>query len=271
MAKRRRYVKRSKKPHYRKKRSGGRRRATKTTKKMVRRTIVNMAETKSMQQYVYATTPPPTTDAGFDASIRVVGPSGGTLPISQGTGQANRVGNKIQTQSCTLKGALLPLPYNATTNPNPRPMVVTMFFFLDRRSPNTIPTPQASADFYQNGNGAGTFDTELVDGLAPVNTDCYRIFMKRTFRVGCASYAGTGNLPAQQNYSNNDFPMLVRFKLNVTKHLPKTYKFADNNTSPTNRRLYWMCLVNWADGNAMSATTRPLEMQFIQDYRWKDL
>jgi len=274
MAKRRTFRKKS----YRKKKRVVRRRTAKKTTRVVKRVLSRIAETKSVQQYNYGTTLVPTSSAAFDTTNVIrLGPWNTTMPINQGTGAGNRVGNKITTKNLTIRGAVIPLPYNVTTNPTPRPMLVTLYFFYDKQNPNSVPTPQSNADFFQNGNGAATFDSDLIDNMAPVNSDRYRVFTKRTLKVGWANYesmTGTSTpfWPSAGGMSNNDFKMLGRFKVNLRKYFPKIVKYNDTFTgSPTIRSVYMMTLVNWADGNPMASTAQACGLQFIHEYKYQDL
>lgn len=260
-----------KKRTYRKKKTAVRRR-TAAKKRTVRREVLRTAETKSAQEYVYGTSLRATTYSSFDSTnIVALGPRSTSLPINQGVGQGSRVGNSIHTKSLTIRGAVIPQPYNATTNPTPRPLICTVYFFYDKTSPLAAPTPLANADLFQNGNGAATFDTDMLDGVAPINTDRYHIFKRRSFKVGWADYAGTGGQPTQQNYANNDFKMTCRFKFNLTKYLPKRIRFNDATSQPTTRPIWMMWLVNSADGNVLTSSTVPAFVQYIQDYRYTDV
>lgn len=270
MAKRRSNFRRKK--SYSKRKRAVVRRTAKKTRRIVRKQIFRAAETKSQQEYVFGSTLKPTTDSTFDSSnIFACGPRGTSLPIVQGTGQGNRIGNSIQAKRLTIRGAIIPQPYNVTTNPLPRPLLVTVYFLYDKTNPLAPPTPLTNGDFFQNGNGAATFDTDMLDGVAPVNTDRYHIFKRKSFKVGFSAYEGSGIQPAQQAYSNNDFKMTQRFSFDITRYHPKRIKFNDNVSTPTTRPVWMMWMANYADGNAIPAAVRPCFIQWIQDFRYTDV
>jgi len=252
--------------------SGKRKMTKKTVRAVVKRVLAREAEVKNVQEYNFGMNLYSPNYATFDATnIFPLGPRQTTLPLPQGTGQGNRIGNRVHTRKLIIGGTLVPNAYNATTNPIPQPMDVSIWIFYDKTLPTALPTPAANGDFYQNGNGSASFGGDTLDMISPVNTDRYRVLAKRNFKLGYADFAGTGATPGNQNFANNDYKMTCNFRFDLTKHYPKVVVWNDNATStPTTRGLFMMVTPAWGQGTTIPAGVRPLGMQFMQNYSYQD-
>lgn len=273
MAKRR--FSRSKKSTYRKKRRGGvrRRTSTKGFRRAVRKQIRRSAETKSIQRFNLGQSLLPSNAAGFVSNIIELGP-GASMVISQGVGQGQRVGNRIETVRHVFKGTICPYPHDSSTNPNPQPIVVKMWIFYDKTDPTAVPNPVANP-FFQDGSGVAGFSNDLVDTWRPVNSDRYRVLCARTFKLGFSEYAGTASTVANQTgyqaYANNDFKMNCAFRINLTKYQIKKIRFNDANNEPMTRRMFcmWQCVA--ASGIQLASTFVPCGVQYMEDFKYKDV
>lgn len=245
---------------------------TATIKRMVRSEIARNIENKTKQQYVYTKNLYSTANPLFSDNVIPLGPDAATMSIPQGTGQGTRISNRIKTKKLMFKGTITPLPYDATSNPNPRPLQLKMVIFYDKSNPTFLPS--VFSDFFQNGSSSIGFQNDLVDMWAPYNTDQYRILTVRNFKLGYSQYAGTAGTPATQGayqaWSNNDFKMNANFKVNLTKFYPKYVKFNDNSNDPTTRGLYCIFYMSLADGQAAGGSWIPANVQFMQDYVFED-
>jgi len=250
----------------------------KAIRKLVRREITRAAEVKTVQ-YLDLTTnlaSSPNAAAPID-NIFQLGPDGVNIAINQGTAQAQRVGNRIQTKSLMFKGTVTTLPWEAATNPNPRPIMLKMVIFYDRNDDHAKPNPFAggAAGPFQGGGGSNNFQNDLVDMWLPFNNDRYRIFTTRTWKLGYAAYDGaatttSGQFNAQQ-FANNDYKLSVNFSLNLTKYYPKVVKFNDNNAIPTTRALF--CMFYWAlaDGQQAGNGWAMANVAYQQSYQYTDI
>lgn len=270
MAKRRTY---RKKRTYRKRRGGTRRRVSnKRIKRIVRKVIARQTENKVSQFIDLNKILRVTSDtAGFDAiNVIALGCQTSGYNIPQGVGQSQRIGNKIRVKRAVIKGTMVPMQYNATTNPVPAPCQVKMVLFYDREGPTSIPTPASNADIFDFNNSTNSFHGDLVDMFAPFNTERYRILKTRIFKLGYATSdltsTGTGSL----NYANNDFKYNCNFSINYTKYLPKVQTFRDNNIDSTTRQLYLMWIPVAATGGAFLNTVRPVGVQYTCTLQYED-
>lgn len=187
--------------------------------------------------------------------------------IVQGTGQGNRVGNKIRLTKFMLRGALY---YQSTVD---TPILVKMWVVSSKLNPNNatnIDIYQACStlfsanNWFQDGNSSAPMTSNLRDSQLPVNTDIFTVYATRTWKVANAQ-APQGASPG----SNNDFKTLVNYKMNLLKYHPKILRWNDNST--TNgfwRKLFvvFQCMnANGSTSNLTTAVTghiRTLEMRY---------
>lgn len=209
--------------------------------------------------------------SGCDGVVQQISPGTGSFQIQQGTGQADRIGNRIKIVRCTLKGSMDPKPYSSVSNAIPLPVVVQLFVFYDKDNTTIYPAPVSAGDFFQFGNTATTFRNDPVDGWAPVNSDRYVVVLRKKWKLGYASYMGTGTTVGAQGYANNDFKLNHEFKFDLTKHLVKNVRYDDNATDPTTRGLWFVFIAYGADGTAMPSQYIPANVQYSQDLIYTDI
>lgn len=199
--------------------------------------------------------------------------SGINLDIVQGTGVGARIGNRIQTKSGYLRAVIFPLSYSATTNPTPGPLNVTMWIFR-LKSGLTDSTGQVLStlqnNFFKNQNSASGFANTLADQVGVVNPDTINLLYRKTFKIGYATYSGTGNQANFQSFANNEYKYNAHIRMNVTKYLRKNIRYLDNNAQPQTSTT-WMCFtLNYASGSTMTSTTQACQFEFEYDYRYED-
>jgi len=240
-------------------------------KKIVKREIARNIENKCKQQFNFEKSLYPSAAVNFPDNVIELGP-GALMLIAQGTGQGSRIGNTIKTKKLMFKGTVVPTPYNAGTNGNPRPVQLKMWIFYDKSDPTAVPQP--GNDFFQDGGSSRGFSNDLTDLWSPINTDKYRVLASKSFKIGYSQYAGAAATPANQQafqaYSNNDFKLNANFSFDLTKHYPQMVKFNDNSTTPTTRGLFCLFYYTGADGQQLPSTSVSLGVQYMQDYVYED-
>lgn len=102
-------------------------------KTLVNRAIAR-AEEKKESSLFSINTPLPSSGNGpaWTASSISIAPSSTGFVIPQGTGQGNRIGNRITTKRATVKGILHQNGYNAANNVQPVPVQMRMLIFKDK-------------------------------------------------------------------------------------------------------------------------------------------
>ena len=239
-------------------------------KKMIKREVAKGVESKSRVDYNAAYSfYYPAQGALYNSANTIQVSAGSTsLPIVQGTSDGARIGNEITVKKCNLDMVFYPTRYDASTNPNPEPLVVTLVLFYDKRIPTTFPTPVT--DFYQFNSTTDSISGDLTDNIAPYNLDCYRIMATKTFKLGYSAYTGSSSDPIPQYYTNNDYHLNQIVKWDITKYLVKTIKYNDNNSDPTSRGLWLQVLISPADGSMGAAGVIPAKVSYCHTLYYED-
>lgn len=254
-----------------KRKSAARVKVTRGFKIAVKRVLRRQAEKKHVNVVDLGMIIMPSNSATADGAIQQLSPGTGSFQIQQGTGQADRVGDRIQITRCTLKGTIVPNIYDVTTNPAPQPCVVQLIVFYDKLNTTIYPAPFAANNFFQFGNTVAGFRNDLVDNWAMINSDRYTVVLRKHWKLGYAAYGGTGTTAAAQAFTNNDFKLNHEFSLDMTKYLVKNVKYQDNNIDPTTRGLWFTFVATASDGTAYGAGRIPAHVQYSQDLTYIDV
>ena len=199
----------------------------------------------------------------------------GYLNIPTGTGNGQRVGNRITTKSLVMKYIMSQSAQNATTNPIPTPLEVMIYFFKVKVRPQETPAignlRGVNADFFEYGNQSIGFDGSLYDVLHKINPDKYTYLCHRRHKLGYSSNNQQANT-LYVNSHNNDFKMNIVGSVNLTKYCPKEIIYDDSAGSTTSSP-YIFCLVQPlnATGFVNPITTLPVNMLFELQYRYVDI
>ena len=242
-----------------------------SVKKLVRREIARNVEDKNSQLFVTTNRLYIPGNASFPTNnIFPVCVEPTAIVIPQGTGQGQRIGNKIKIKKFHFKGTLCPGVYDATFNVQPVPMQLKMWIFYDKKNPTEVPNPTVSNDFFQNGSSSSGFSNDLIDMWRPVNSDRYRVLASRVFKLGAASNTGTGSSATLQYTANNDFKYNCNFSFDLAKYMPKIVQFEDTSTVPSSRGLYCMFQYVSATGSIIGTTQYCVESQWMLDCVYED-
>lgn len=213
---------------------------------------------------------PASNGIALDNSIIPCTPFAGYLAITQGTTQGSRLGNRILIKKLQVGGVIYPLPYNAVSNVTPCPCQIKVWFFYDKEETQAIPQPQAFGDFLQFGSSSLSLQNRLLDHYMPVNKDRYVVLTTRTYKLGYASYGGTGSQPQQGNFSNNDFKLNIPFNIDLTKHCVKNVIYRDTSSTPSTRGIFMMFQPVYANGNQMASTQIPAQVSYMLNVEYED-
>lgn len=255
-----------------KRRAGFRRRRTyvpKNIKQYVKKSLHAQIENKMVQHFGQFRVG----NTLYDPNLHTqsLTPSAGSYQILNGTGQANKIGNRIRVRKAVLRYIINPLPYDLVFNQSPRPMEIQIMLGHLKGSTRTQPNSVSLLYLYQDGNTSAPSDGTLTDLIRPVNNDLFVIKRRIVHKVGMSAYDGTGAQIGAQYHQNNDFPYNVRRAIDVTKYMPKVmvWNEADVN-NPTSKGLYmWMEAVR-ADNTLAPATESPLLFEYWLDLTYED-
>ena len=195
-------------------------------------------------------------------------PNASTMLIAQGTGQGDRIGNKIKTKRVVMKYILYPTGYNASTNPTPTPADVRIFIGRNRVSPALA--CNTGTTLFQNGDSSNGLTGSLADVIMPLNRDVNHVYKEFRHKVGHQyNSSSSGGSSINQFQSNNDYKMNVMRTVDVTKWVPKTLTYSDGVTAPTVPSTYFNIWYANADNSNDSSTTSYAIWYSIQ-YEFED-
>lgn len=191
-------------------------------------------------------------------------------PITQGTGQANRIGNRVLLKSLDFSFLVWARPTNASGVNLPIDLV--MYVFTDKLNPalsdaNTIQSAIAGFGagpyFYEAGNATSSAAGTITDQLLRVNGDRFTLHKKKIFKISTANVA---------NWHNNDYKASRRFKVKLGKYMPKNVVYNDGGVL-TSRQVWVMFLPVIAndDTSAVLQSSELCAIGFDWQVKYKDL
>jgi len=190
--------------------------------------------------------------------------------IPTGVGQGNRVGNIVSTRKVYLNYVLRPLPYSATTNPQPNPCEVQLMLGYVKNTPCFSPVPGDFSFLFQSGSTSVAPVGTLRDLISVINTDYWVIKKRWTHKVGYAASEGTGANPGSQFQANNDFKLNHVVRLDITKHIPKKLVFNDGSATTNTKNLFLMYQAVAADGGTYGSNGLVANIEFWVDFHYED-
>lgn len=244
-----------KKRTYKKKRSIAKSRVSLATKMYVKKAISINAENK---YYIdYGINIPITTVFGTTPTALVLVPR-----INQGVQKSQRVGNEIKVKRAVVQGYVNLLPYNATTNTKPAPVMIKMWVVSNKQINGIIlSATNIGTQFFDVVNGATGLQGNMLDLLFTVNPESWRVHKSKQFELGYTSGSVTGAA-----YDNSKFNH--KFSFDVTKHL-NTIKYDDTAVAPTNKNLYLIMQSVYPDGTSDSVVSA--EYHFVYKVEYEDV
>jgi len=159
--------------------------------------------------------------------------------MTQGTGEFQRIGNSITNKKTILRFLIHPqimqAPYNDSS------IIFNQFTYqgyftmalIKMRDGSTPPSGLTS--FLQNGNSAITPSGKVYDLLYSPNTDLYKVYWKKTYKLGpsAPAYQNPHNgdsIPAYMHF-NNDFKLTASDTIRVDDYIGKNGKITFNDNT----------------------------------------
>lgn len=224
-----------------------------------------------------------TGNVNFDGQVFCINPTTTTadpkgIVVGLGDLEGQRVGNQISTKSNVFKFVAIIKPWNATTNPNPRPMYFKVWV-ISIRGGNYGTTHSDVSNliktrFFDTGNSYQGWSDTIMDTIKPVNEDVFNVHYVKTFKLGpattMASGAGGATPTSAQGYSNNDFRLSIKWSVPLTKYTAKTIRYNDTDGSSFNPTKWLFFTCHNADGSTIG-TQVPIELYYNHHYRFTDM
>ena len=189
--------------------------------------------------------------------------------VRQGAGANQRVGNQIRILKAHVRGFVNLKPYSSTQNPYDYPLYVKMWVCRRQTTNVTItgvnPTTYDWSQFFQSGNSAVGFQSNMLDMMLYHNKDYWNVFNTKTIQLS-TSFA-TGSVVTNPGSGRVSAP----FYFDLTKALGNL-KFNDDNADyvPTNKELMLVFQCVKADGST-PALLDATEYHFAYEYQFEDL
>lgn len=190
--------------------------------------------------------------------------------ITQGTGNGQRIGDTIAVRSLTLKGFVNFDPsHYGDTNYMKNPVYLKMVVLRRKDSiidPCNYGTTGIS-DLLMSGNMPTNPQNLPTDMVRRFNTDVYKIYTTRFFKLGNSA---PSDAPNETGQYNNDFSLSRRFSINLSKHVDKL-KFNNPTNTPTNAAFHVLFLLCFANGYTPSSGQKPcVEIHYDMECSYKD-
>lgn len=194
--------------------------------------------------------------------------------IPNGTLNGQRIGNEIKARRLTFKGFInWDSSRIAQEDYTHIPLYVKMFVFrrktdLDNPATYSGLLGVGEDDILMNGSTPAPPTNKLSDFNKPFNTEVYKIYKVRTFKLGPAA---VGNTPTTSGQWNNDFKFSQRFSIDLSKHINKI-KYQDGNVAfQTNVAFYVGFLVAFANNSPIGPLNKPpVEIHYTVNMNYED-
>lgn len=195
---------------------------------------------------------------------------GSSYQINQGTGQGDRIGNKIRTKKLVMKFIFNPTSYNATTNTNPKPVDLRVFWLYNKDDSETLPSQLDFTKFFQLGDTSSAPQSFLADMMLEVNKDLFHVYAERRYKLGYQNASAAGTVTGSEYFANNDYSYNVIDEIDLTPYTAKTFTFSDSNSQPNTRGLFCVILAAAADGSVLANTQVPAYLFYTLQYQYTD-
>lgn len=184
--------------------------------------------------------------------------------IGQGTGQSNRVGNRVNPVKFTLKVALTCSDANGIYV-GASPTYFDLYVFRWKEANETIGQPLAvdMQAFLEADNASIQYTGLVTDGLRRLNADKFQLLAKR--RVCLSNFNSSTAGPGKYSQSNPN----RTFSFDLTKHVKKTWLYQDAISAVSNDNLYLGIAATQTDGTNL-ATSVIGGYYFITEVMYKD-
>lgn len=191
------------------------------------------------------------------------------LTIAQGTGQGDRVGDRIRTVKAVLRYTIYPNAYHATINPVPTPQNVRIWFFGQKSSNTLLATNPPN--FAQTGDSSTTLTGTILDLNRVVNRDVYTYYGHRTHKLGYSINQASGAATSNAQFANNDYKLNIQGYVDLTKWFPKLIKYNDTDQNPNSKLIMMLVESVNADGSAQTTVgVTPANINYQITYTFSD-
>jgi len=181
--------------------------------------------------------------------------------ISQGTGQANRIGNKIMPIRFVVRLAIICAnANNIVAGASPTYFDIYIFKWKPANQAGAAPD---MGQFLQNDNTANFYNGGVLDGLRVVNSDCFNLLYKK--RILLSNITNSGAISGVHQTTQ---PCKTLY-INMSKHCKKTWLYNDTSNLVTNDNMYIAIGATQANGDQFENAIG--SYQYYVDFQYKDI
>lgn len=196
------------------------------------------------------------------------------IEILQGTADGERIGNKITPVKGVINLLVTALGYNAETNPAPKPLIFKYWIFSVRRGNDEANMGDVlgsvTSDFFDLSSSSLGLGGDTQDLIYPINKNKYKVYKAGYRKLFYASFPGSGATVGTGTWSNNDFKLFHKIKVNYKKYIPKNIVYDDNVARPCSKPVWMMWEVVAADGNILPLANLSAEVTYVNDFKYRN-
>lgn len=180
--------------------------------------------------------------------------------ILHGTGEGARIGNRINCTNLYLRMSVYCFNQASLTPP----IYFDMYIYKIKASVPNPPTNAQYVNFLEDGNTSTQYTGNVLDGLRKVNDELFTPIMHKRFLMfnplNSSNHLGA---TASLNPSRT-------FKINLTKHIKKTWIYNDNFGTIQNDTLFLSIACTLSDGTTLPLTTTFGTYSYVVEASFKD-
>lgn len=183
--------------------------------------------------------------------------------VGLGSGSGNRIGNKITLMSSSINFTVNLLPYNATTNPAPTP-IMFRWILLSHKSNNSSVFP--TTNLFEITNSTINPQGNHLDLLFKINPEIYTVHKQGQFRLGSSS---NSNQQPLANVAYEAGRMSIQKRLYFNKYLHKKICYDDTVVTPSNTNCWLIIFPVHANGSTNVAYTNS-NISYVMTHQYED-
>lgn len=184
--------------------------------------------------------------------------------IAQGTGQSNRIGNRIKPVRFTLRIALTCRDANSVYPfASPTYFDIYIFKWKDANEAGGAPALVDMQSFLEDDNSSKQYTGLQTDGLRRLNESQFQLLAKK--RITLSNFLTTGN--SSGRFQNTNPNRTLYF--DISKHVKKTWMYEDALSQVNNDNLWLAIGATQTDGTSLGSSVIG-NYQFISEIKYKD-
>jgi len=211
------------------------------------------------------------TAVNYNSGINVTGDAPRVLPsITQGTGDSNRIGDQLKSQSLTVKGAIVYNPSTGQYGTYANARLGVRMMIVQPRNFSNIDDVQSNAAAWmalllKKGSSTAAFTGVLSDLWAPINSDFIIKYYDKVFYLD-APYQQTAVGSTLMGRSTKMFSI----KLKTRNKILRYDQNVSSGASPTNYAPVLLLGYAHMDGSSPDTLTTAVQLSYDSVFTYED-